>query len=88
MTFSYGDLLKDRRWQERRKEILARDNNCCVLCGLKTNLRVHHRQYHFIRHLGRMIEPWEYEDRYLITLCQGCHAAGHAQHDIPVKYLD
>ena len=48
-------------------QVKARDNNCCVLCGKRTSLHVHHilRKSKY-PHL--MFEPCN-----LITLCSSCH---------------
>lgn len=64
----YSKKLLDPRWQKKRLEILSRDEFKCQSCGDETNtLHVHHRMY--IQ--GR--EPWEYDDKQLITLCWVCH---------------
>ena len=63
---SYSEKLKDPRWQKMRLKILERDGWCCRICRKKDKtLHVHHLQY------GD--EPWETEDRYLITVCADCH---------------
>lgn len=68
----YAQKLKDPRWQERRRQILERDESTCQLCGTTDGtLNVHHA--HYIT--GR--EPWEYEDEYLKTLCEPCHLKWH-----------
>jgi hypothetical protein len=81
--FEYGRLLLHDLWLERRKRILSRDGNRCRCCGKEQGLVVHHRQYHVDSVTGRMVAPWEYEDRHLVTLCKTCHQAGHNQHRIP-----
>jgi len=64
----YSDKLKDPRWQKKRLEILSRDEFTCQHCGSKENtLHIHHTYY------GKGLEPWEAEDRWLITLCEFCH---------------
>lgn len=64
----YSELLKDPRWQRKRLEILQRDNWTCRQCGsTEDTLHVHHHYYE----KGK--KPWEYDDRILITLCEGCH---------------
>ena len=72
---TYKEKLKDPRWQDKRREILARDNYQCQYCfALKTEvgvLNVHHLKY------LTNYEPWEYPDELLITLCQYCHEADH-----------
>jgi hypothetical protein len=65
---SYSDLLKDPRWQKKRLEIFKRDKWKCKLCNdNKTQLHVHHKEYINDK------SPWEYENKYLITLCEDCH---------------
>jgi hypothetical protein len=32
---------------------------------------------------GERFRPWDYEDRFLITLCVRCHNAGHTEFSIP-----
>jgi len=65
---SYGELLKDPRWQRRRLEILERDNWTCQACtSTDKTLHVHHKFYLS----GKT--PWEYENDNLVTLCLDCH---------------
>lgn len=67
---TYGEQLKDPRWQKRRLEILQRDNWTCQECSdNKSTLHVHHRRY--VR--GQM--AWQAADDDLVTLCEGCHEA-------------
>lgn len=69
-AMKYSDKLKDPRWQARRLEILTRDEFSCKRCYSEDDvLNVHHLKYL----LG--LEPWEYCDDDLITLCQACHKA-------------
>jgi len=64
----YQKKLEDPRWKEKRLEILERDKKCCQSCGKsKKVLQVHHRLY------ISGVEPWDYPDKYLVTLCAGCH---------------
>jgi 5-methylcytosine-specific restriction endonuclease McrA len=88
MKVTYGEKLFDPRWLEKKKRILARDNNRCVICG-KSNgkLCIHHKQYHFIKRLETHVEPWNYEDKYLVTLCESCHNRGHYRYQVPIKYI-
>lgn len=68
----YSDLLRDPRWQRKRLEIMQRDNFSCKGCGSSyKTLNVHHRIYR------KGLNPWEYKDSDLITLCEGCHAKQH-----------
>lgn len=84
---AYGAALFDHRWKEKRKKILARDQNKCVICRSDKNLQVHHRQYHFSRTLRAFKNPWDYEQYLMITLCKKCHQKGHSKYKVPVKYI-
>ena len=65
---AYSDKLKDPRWQKKRLRILKRDKWTCKICGSKDKtLCVHHLAY------DRNKEPWETNNKYLITLCDQCH---------------
>ncbi len=64
----YSDLLKDPRWQKKRLEILNRDEFECKYCNDDENtLHVHHIKY-------AKGNPWDIDNKYLITLCERCHA--------------
>lgn len=64
----YRAKLANPFWQRRRLEIMQRDEYACRFCGDKTEeLHIHHTVY--IR--GK--EPWEYDEKYLITVCHVCH---------------
>jgi 5-methylcytosine-specific restriction endonuclease McrA len=68
---SYNELLKTEQWKERRLKIIARDNDKCQASSCKSvnsHLQVHHREY-----LSYELNPWEYPDDMLITLCNVCH---------------
>ena len=84
---SYRELLFDKRWMEKRAEIIKRDNFRCANCGSENHLVVHHKQYHFIDKENRKCDPWEYENRYLVTLCESCHRRGHSKFEIPTKHI-
>lgn len=84
---SYGPLLFDKRWINKRAEILQRDQNRCVICQNIENLQVHHRQYHFIKALKQFKAPWDYENHLMITLCGNCHTRGHSKFRIPKVYI-
>lgn len=65
---TYAEKLRDPRWQRKRLEILNRDSFSCVKCGdKKEQLQVHHKKY------IRNIEPWEYDNDILESLCSTCH---------------
>jgi len=65
---NYNEKIKDPRWQKRRLEILKRDDWQCQICHEKERpLHVHHKMY------LKETEPWDYENKFLITLCEDCH---------------
>ena len=67
---TYSEKLKDPRWQKKRLEILQRDEFMCQLCqDTESTLVIHHYKYSG--------EPWEVEDKYLMTLCESCHESEH-----------
>jgi hypothetical protein len=49
-------------------EILERDGFLCWLCAHGNHLQIHHTQYF------KGVEPWDYDSRFLVTLCSLCHA--------------
>ena len=67
----YHKGLEDPRWFEKRKMIFKRDCYTCKKCGAKNNLQVHHLKYIDGRN------PWEYNQKHLITLCASCHKKEH-----------
>lgn len=63
---TYGEKLKDPRWQRYRLEIMRRDDFACRLCGDRTTtLNIHHLKYSG--------EPWDAPAEFLWTLCADCH---------------
>ena len=65
---SYSELLRSPMWQKKRLEIMERDNFTCQHCGCNDmELQVHHKVYH------EDLNPWEYDNDDLITLCGCCH---------------
>ena len=84
---SYGALLLRQEWKEKRKQIVHRDGNKCVICNSQKELVVHHRQYIFSKALQKFNNPWEYKNETLITLCNSCHQRGHTKFEIPIKYI-
>jgi 5-methylcytosine-specific restriction endonuclease McrA len=82
---SYKAKLFDKRWLTKRDQILERDKHQCVICGAQNELVVHHKQYHFVSKLGVYRDPWDYDKRYLVTLCRSCHDRGHYRFKVPVK---
>ncbi|WP_220235584.1 HNH endonuclease [Winogradskyella arenosi] len=84
---SYGALLFDKRWRDKRLRIIARDEGVCRVCKNAENLEVHHRQYHFFSKNRKFKKPWAYKDDLLITLCKNCHQKGHQLYKVPIKYI-
>lgn len=73
---TYGEKLKDPRWQKKRLEILNRDEFKCRACQSKTDtLHVHHLKY--------TDEPWDAADVDLVTLCDVCHDTWHKVYGLP-----
>jgi len=71
---TYKDKLKDPRWQKKRLEILSRDNFTCTKCNDdKSELHVHHNWY------IEGLSPWDYQNKYLSSLCKYCHKAIHQE---------
>ena len=69
---TYGDKLRDPRWQRKRLEILSRDDFTCRLCGdNESTLHVHHLLYF------KGAEPWQYDANCLVTTCESCHEELH-----------
>jgi 5-methylcytosine-specific restriction endonuclease McrA len=65
---TYSEKLLDPRWQRKRLAVFERDNFACQVCGDTTNtLHVHHGYY------ARRVDPWDYPDCTLVTLCADCH---------------
>ena len=85
--YSYQAQLRFRQWKYKRKQILKRDDYKCRCCGSNQKLNVHHKQYHICSNSGIRKAPWQYKNDYLITLCESCHKAGHAQYNIPVFHI-
>ena len=70
----YWQKLKDPRWKKLRLEAMEKADFHCESCGNgEKTLNVHHKQYF----KGR--EPWDYELKQLITLCEYCHEFEHDQ---------
>jgi len=64
---SYSEKLRDPRWQKKRLQVMERDKFRCRIChSTEITLNVHHIKY-------EKIEPWEYGDKNLVTLCENCH---------------
>lgn len=77
MARTYSEKLRDPRWQRKRLEIFQRDSFACRSCGSTSmELQVHHRFY------LRGLEPWEYDNDALATLCRPCHESVTAGRDV------
>lgn len=63
---TYGEKLRDPRWQIKRLNIFNRDKSTCQLCGDK-DLEKH------VHHLKYAGNPWDVPDEYLQLLCCDCH---------------
>lgn len=75
----YIKKLKDPRWQKRRLEIMSRDEFLCQICySAHKTLNVHHMYY------SPGLEPWEADEKHLVTLCEDCH---EIQKNIDVKRM-
>lgn len=86
-TLTYNELLRSDQWKRKRAGIINRDKNRCCNCGSTKQLQVHHRQYHIHPVTGFKRAPWDYDNRFLITLCEICHSSGHRQYKVPIfKY--
>jgi hypothetical protein len=69
---TYGDKLKNPKWQKKRLKKLEEQDFTCEACDTKDDtLHVHHLKYK----VGA--EPWEYENSELAVLCEGCHKLVH-----------
>lgn len=77
----YVDQLKTKEWKDKRDIILFRDNHSCQVCNNKNRLQVHHKEYLPNRY------AWEYEDDYLITLCNRCHLNLHKKNKAPERFV-
>ncbi|PZX55532.1 HNH endonuclease [Algoriphagus chordae] len=84
---AYYLALEDHQWKRLRMAVLDRDGHQCRLCASKSQLQVHHRQYHRYKHSGEWLKPWEYHPALLVTLCGTCHEQGHSQYSIPIKEI-
>jgi NAD-dependent SIR2 family protein deacetylase len=79
---TYLEKLKDPRWQKKRLTILERDEWQCQHCGEKSNtLHVHHTYY------KPGANPWDANDKTLITLCADCHKEEPDSFDFQCKIL-
>lgn len=80
--------LHDPTWVKKRYSIFLRDNFRCVNCGFRRKIEVHHRQYHFSNLRNNYLDPWEYDNTLLITLCKRCNNAGRRKYVIPIIFIN
>lgn len=74
--YIWEERYKHPMWRKRRQQIIKRDGFKCAECGCSSPLHVHHLTYQ------SGFKVWEYEDKYLITLCEKCHEKKHDGIDI------
>ena len=68
----YFQKLRDPRWQRKRLEVMQRDGFACKYCrDSESTLNVHHILY------VKKVEPWDYPDEFIVTLCEKCHSETH-----------
>jgi len=84
---TYHNLLLHNQWIEKRAEIITRDGYKCRVCKSQNSLQVHHRQYHINNKTGIKVKPWQYDNKYLITLCKYCHELGHKHFTIQTFHI-
>lgn len=79
---TYGEQLKDPKWQRvRLKKLEAAEWRCQHCYDTETMLSVHHKRY--VK--GRM--AWEYNDHELVVLCQPCHELEHGAKNLRSELL-
>ena len=82
---NYQALLQTKEWENKRIKILDRDHYRCAYCGNIHHLHVHHKYYSAYPN-GALVDPWNYPDDALITLCAYHHQRIHALRKIKVYY--
>ena len=79
---SYKEVLKDKRWDIRRKKAYKDANNVCSNCGCgDEKLNAHHNLY-YEKPDGTFYNPWDkiYGEN-IIVLCESCHKDVHSTFD-------
>ncbi len=72
----YWEKLKDPRWQKRRLEVFQAAGFECANCHASDQpLHAHHLRY------KKGADPWDYNDRDIVCLCESCHEEWHAARD-------
>jgi 5-methylcytosine-specific restriction endonuclease McrA len=77
----YEEQLKTKEWYYVRDRVLERDRHKCTNCGTRRDLQVHHKEY------IKGLKAWEYNDSYLVTLCDVCHRIEHGK-AVPLDSLE
>lgn len=80
---SHRSLNLHPKWKAKRAEILERDGHKCVNCSRSDELEVHHRMYVYSVARRKFLNPWEYRNDFLLTLCRRCHQRGHKMYKVP-----
>ena len=81
----YDEKLKNDRWKIKSETIFRRDNYTCQRCGTTKLLCVHHLIYKCKAGEGNLIrDPWDYNSKFLITLCWNCHQNAHK---VPITHF-
>lgn len=69
MTPKYKEYLKSKKWLDKKKKVLKRDNYKCTKCQSgNRQLEVHHLTYDNI---------YNESSSDLVTLCDRCHKMEH-----------
>jgi hypothetical protein len=72
----FWEKYKDPRWQRKRLEVMQHANFACERCrSTDKTINVHHKFYR------RNADPWDYQDRELMCLCEPCHEEWHLAKD-------
>lgn len=87
LTFDepYDELLKRPEWRAKIVRIKERDSWRCAYCGSVCDLEVHHKYYSRYPN-NQKVEPWNYPDDALVTLCHRCHDKVHQTKKIKLYY--
>ena len=64
----YSKYLKSKAWDKKRKAVIKRADNRCMVCYSNGRLNVHHRTYERI---------FKEKLTDLIALCDSCHKLFH-----------
>jgi len=78
---NYKEQLLTFEWQNKRLKIIKRDNFCCVKCGSKNQLEVHHKKY------SKLKLAWQYPNSNFITVCKNCHDKIHIDRQISTFFI-